>query len=306
MAVLTKIPDRWGNHTGAQESSKLTRKRIERTLKSDRSPIVQNGDIEVDVYLQGSYRNYTNTHGSSDVDIVVKLTSAWRRGLSKLDEEARERYHSDNSEASYAYTDGFPKAVLEALRLQYRQSRFKDPVSYDDKAIEISGKHNPLPMPADVIPAMEFRTYHTYPEYGEPEFTSGMCFQPKHSSRWWVNYPKEHYSNGGDKHDNYRETVRIFKNARDYYDENYILGSDAPSYYIECLLFNVPDSILKRTNVSQRFKDTLDYLQDDSTDFSTFDQVSKMDPLFGNGKTQWDTSSANKYLKKMRRLWEDR
>ena len=80
------IPDtqfeNWSS-TGADTGSKKARRKIKRLLEEDRSP-VQQADCSFDVRLQGSYKNTTHTYGSSDVDIIVKLTSAWRKDLSEL------------------------------------------------------------------------------------------------------------------------------------------------------------------------------------------------------------------------------
>jgi len=300
----SKIPDHWGKRNGANEGSKVARQRVINTLDQDRSPLVQNDDIEYEVYLQGSYKNYTNTHGSSDVDVLVKLTSSFGRDLSNLTPEEKRRYYEDMSDVSYAYDDGFQDAVYEALKLQYRQSVFKNPVSYSDKAIEISGSDNPLPVPVDVVPCQEYRVYFSYPADGNPEYTEGMRFKPRDGSEWWVNFPRVHYENSRDKHSNYPETVRMFKDARDDYNDRYFIKLNAPSYYIECLLYNVPDDILKKTDLTDRFDAVVSWLNDEYVDLDAFQQASEMDALFGDENTQWNTNDAEKYIEKMRALFE--
>src|SRR4051794_20212745 len=47
---------------------------------------------DFEVYLQGSYANATNVRADSDVDIVVQLTSAFRRNLSALTATELSRY----------------------------------------------------------------------------------------------------------------------------------------------------------------------------------------------------------------------
>ena len=61
-----------------------------------------------------------------------------------------------------------------------------------------------------------------------------------------MNYPKEHSRNGSAKSaqtwDRYKRTVRMFKNARNYLESSGKISADlAPSYFIECLLYNAPD-----------------------------------------------------------------
>jgi len=112
--------------------------------------------------------------------------------------------------------------VLRALQIQYKQSIFKDPITYDNKGIEISGPHNPQPIDVDVVPCQIYRAYHSYPKNNDPEYITGMRFKPRFSNEWWVNFPKLHYDNAWVKHLNYPETVRIFKNARRYYNKKYL------------------------------------------------------------------------------------
>ena len=309
MAVRkSKIPDSWGKReSAANESSKRARKRIKRDLNRDRSALVQHTDVNAfTVYTQGSYKNYTNTRGSSDLDLIVQLRSPWKYDLSELSDAGRERYHNEKVEADYGYDDGFRDSVVQALQQFYRENALKDPISNTGKAIEISGKHNPLPIDVDVVAAQEYRIYHSYPEQGDPKYTEGMVFKPRNGTEWWVNFPKEHYKNSNAKHDNYRETVRMFKRAREEYNEEHLFSLDAPSYYIECLLYNVPDEILKTTDLTDRFDDALSWLEENfDAKAETFDQASKMENLFGDENTQWNVNDAEDFITKMRKLFDN-
>ena len=182
----SKVPDTWAKReTAANQNSKAARERIKRDLNRDRSALVQHTDINAfTIYTQGSYKNYTNTRGSSDLDLVVQLRSPWRRDLSDLTVEERERYHRDKTSADYGYDDGFRDSVVQALRQFYRENLLKDPIDNSGKAIEISGSHNPLPIDVDVVAAQEYRIYHTYPEDGGPRYTEGMMFKPLMGDEW--------------------------------------------------------------------------------------------------------------------------
>lgn len=287
--------------TGADAGSATARKRIINALEMDRS--VVNDDAQVDIFLQGSYKNDTHTRGSSDVDIVIKLKSTWLSDTSNLSDEEQERYDSNTSDASYTYTR-FRKDVFTTLKTRFN-SPGSQPVKWDGKAIEISD--GPLPVDVDVVPCRDYRVYHSYPENDDPTVDHGMAFRPRYSSERIVNYPIIHYENGIEKHSNYKETVRIFKNARDYYNQHWdsMYTIEAPSYFIECLIYNVPERILKRSNRSDRFKEILSYLQDDDTDLTTFDQVSEMEMLFGDSTTQWQVDSAETMLSHLQTMWNN-
>lgn len=286
--------------TGADAGSATARRRIINALEMDRSSVDQ--DAQFEIFLQGSYKNDTHTRGSSDVDIVVKLTSTWVSDTSELEPEEQARYDSDTSDASYPYSQ-FRENVYSTLKTRFNSAGSK-PVEWDGKAIEIND--GPLPVDVDVVPCRDYRVYHTYPEYGDPEIDHGMAFRPRFGSERIINYPKIHYKNGTEKHPNYKETVRIFKNARDYYNHHWDSGVrvEAPSYFIECLIYNLPERILKRSSRSDRFKEILDHLQDPDTDLSTFDQVSEMELLFGTRNTQWERDSAEKLISHLQIMWD--
>ena len=75
-----------------------------------------------------------------------------------------------------------------------------------------------------------------------------MRFQDRITKRWIDNFPKAHVVNSEDKdtfdrtYHSYKPTVRMFKNARTFLiDKGDISDGLAPSYFIEGLLYNVPD-----------------------------------------------------------------
>jgi len=285
--------------TGADKGSKTAADKVEQLLNLDRSPVKQS-DGTFTVLRQGSYKNDTHTWASSDVDVIAKLTSAWSRDLSVLDEEDRGRYLQFHSPADYGY-DEFSTDVWQWMKTQFDAGA----ISWSDKAIEISGDSPRLPVDVDLVPCVEHRKYTEYPAYGEGEYISGMAFEPRYGGEKIVNYPTLHYENGCDMHGNYKETVRIFKNARDYYNEHFqtFRSIDAHSYGIECLIYNVPERILKRSSRAERFDDTLGFLAE--SDFSQFHQVSQMEDLFGDSNTQWSTDEADELIARLREMWED-
>lgn len=303
MAIPENKFDDW-NSTGADKGSADARDKVKRALMSERSPPEQSDD-EYEVYLQGSYKNTTHTRGSSDIDVVTKITSAWRSDLSNLTDEQEERYQNDHGEPDYDHKD-FYDDVSRALRTKFGPTA----VSQGDKAIKIDKEEtSQLDVDVDVVACGEYRVYHTYPEGGneDAEYEKGLHFMPRYGTGRIINFPSIHYQNGTGKHSNYKETVRIFKNARDYYNDywNSILAIDAPSYFIECLIYNVPLSILQCSSMSSRFIDVLDHFEDDDTDLTTFNQVSEMELIFGDNNTQWDTASAERMFARLRQMWED-
>lgn len=291
------------NGTGADKGSVAARNTIYNALRSERSPLEQKGD-KYDVYLQGSYAEKTHTRGNSDVDVVAKLTSAWRRDLSELTPPEEQRYHDSVTEADYVY-ETFREDVHTALTTKFGPTA----VTWDGKAIEISSDvTGSLSVDVDVVPCQEYRVYHSFPADSDPCFTSGMHFKPRMGGSMIINFPKRHIKNGREKSNRtskkYKETVRMFKNARDYINKKRLLFDlDAPSYYITCLLYNLDDDLFKTTSRSDRFLNIVEALEDENVD--NFCQQSEMQDLFGSDSTQWSTQCAEQFIVVMRDLWDD-
>ena len=67
------------SHRGAVRTAKQTHESIRKALEAYNWP----SEAQYEVYLQGSYKNYTNIRGDSDVDVVVQLNSTFSHNLSE-------------------------------------------------------------------------------------------------------------------------------------------------------------------------------------------------------------------------------
>ena len=77
---------------------------------------------------------------------------------------------------------------------------------------------------------------------------AGIGFYLSDERRWVVSFPQQHHARGLKKelaaNNRFKRTVRMFKAARNRLVEKKMLAKeDAPSYFIECLLYNVPDGL---------------------------------------------------------------
>lgn len=73
---------------------------------------------ELDPFLQGSYSNDTNVTQSSDVDLVIRLTTVWRADKSTLSAADSERYESNTRNCDYKYI-WFNQDILECLQRHF-------------------------------------------------------------------------------------------------------------------------------------------------------------------------------------------
>lgn len=215
MAIPEQQLKTWSS-LGAQARSKRTYDSIRDALADHEWPATMGFP---NVYLQGSYRNHTNIAGNSDVDVVVESKGMFYADLS--DVELRIRGFPP---PQFSWRD-FRNEVFRALAARYDPRR----VGQGDKCIHVGGAGDRLN--ADVVPCCEYRTYRN-------GYAEGIVFWTG-SGVQVVNYPELHYANGTDKsarcNANYKRMIRVFKNARN------AAGSDFPSYFLECLLYNVGD-----------------------------------------------------------------
>ena len=102
-------------------------------------------------------------------------------------------------------------------------------------------------MTADVLPALLHKKYTYFNSVMDERFEPGVKFADS-SGKMTLNFPKLHIANGEQKNcqdrtdGRYKPSVRIFKNARNTATERGLLvDGAAPSYFVECLLYNVLD-----------------------------------------------------------------
>lgn len=194
-------------------------------------------NFNYEVYLQGSYANRTNVESSSDVDLVVELTTEYAYDIARLDEGQRTFFKKARRKSRFT-TKLFRTEVLKALT-----SEFKERVSQQNSCLKLSASGSYVE--ADIVPCFSFRKYSQYLSSSQQNYTGGIQFTAQNSSMV-VNYPKIHIEklNNKSKRTNgkCKEMVRLFKNVRGWLEVQRGMPKNiAKSYYLENLLFNVPD-----------------------------------------------------------------
>lgn len=298
MSIPTSQLETW-KKPGADDSATKTYSRVKNVLNSDDSVLVNEGK-SFDVYLQGSYKNATNIYADSDVDLVVQLNSTWRRNLSQLSKSQKSAYKESYSSASYGWED-FHEDVVETLRDYYGWSS----VDIEDRAVVLDS--DSLPLTGDIVICQQYRRYNLFSSKSDQDFDEGIIFWDQSTNEKIIGYPKIHHKNGVDKNKvvngRFRETIRIFKNARSYLIEKDEIGEGlAPSFFIECLLYNVPEEKFKY-DLQDRFVEILNWLLE--AQLSTFVCQNGIQELFGNESIQWSRSDAREYIHQLVDLWND-
>jgi hypothetical protein len=231
MAIPESQLDTW-SHQGSVAQSRDTYATVKRALEASDTKYAAKS---FKVFLQGSYGNDTNIYAESDVDVVIRLDSIYHYDVTALNPQELAAFNAAFVPGTYPYAD-YKAHVVEAL-----EESFEDDVKPGTKAIKI--KANGSRRSADVVVATEFRRYYSGP-FGV-QFERGICFFDSSGDRI-ANYPKQHSANCTTKHQAtngwFKPMVRILKNMRSRLaDEGTIEQGSAPSYFLEGLLYNVPN-----------------------------------------------------------------
>jgi hypothetical protein len=233
MAIPETQLETWAKQGSITQSS-TTYATIKRALEASDTKYAGKS---YEVFLQGSYGNDTNIYAESDVDVVIRLDSIYHYDIDALTLGEQATFNAARVPGTYPYAE-YRAGVVAALIKSFGASD----VNPDKKAVRI--KANGSRRSADVVVATQFRRYYSGilgPQY-QPE---GICFFNSSGERI-VNYPKLHSANCTTKHQAtngwFKPTVRILKNMRSrLVDEGSIEQGSAPSYFIEGLLYNVPN-----------------------------------------------------------------
>ncbi len=288
MAIPESQLKTWSNQ-GATAGSANTHKSIRNALAEHFWP---NG-MNYNAYLQGSYPNYTNIRGNSDVDLVIESSSVFYSNLNKY-----EKQQLGLGIGSYDYWE-FRNEVVKALTSYYDASLVD---ASGQKSIKIAASGNRLA--ADAVPCITYKRYHNL-----SVVAAGITFWTRNSNQQVINFPKIHLQNGSDKNRRtnnfYKPSVRMFKNARErILANNSSLQGNYPSYFVECLLYNVPDSCFGNS-FSSTYCDVVNFfLSQDPQNLAEFCCQNEQQLLFGDLSTQWEIIKAQDFAHQLYILWE--
>jgi hypothetical protein len=220
------------SHQGSIQQSTATHGTVKGVLDSTKSPYHLKS---FESFLQGSYGNDTNIYADSDVDIVLRLDSTYYYDPSALPATELAAFNAAFVPASYSFDD-FKRDVVGWLA---SAANFGSAATPGAKAISIAPQGNRRS--ADVLVAAQYRRYISPTRWHE-----GVCFFLPNGTRI-ENFPKQHSQNCTTKHQAtkswFKPTVRVFKNMRNgMIDKGIIRKGLAPSYFIEGLLYNVPNA----------------------------------------------------------------
>lgn len=277
MAIPESTLSGWSHHRSGTASAQAN-VAIRNALSNYRWP----QETPYRVFLQGSYQNATNLSRDSDVDVVIQLANRIRPrvvalGRAELEANGSHRFLLERWRS-------FREHVLRAMRAE-----FGDSVTAGRKSLKIA--RGRIPANADVVVTLKYE--------------DGLALYVPDERRWAASHPQRHHRRGMRKEraaeNRFKRTVRMFKAARNHLVSNDRLHAGvAPSYFIECLLYNVPERLLSQ-RLSATYVDVLQWLGSAQT--SGFRTQSGKMGLFGPSPEQWNVDEMRRFTAALQQLW---
>jgi hypothetical protein len=222
----------------ASESEEEKRDRTQQEILDAIKAHARLGKEPVRVYAKGSYKNNTNVRLDSDVDINAEYYGFY---YSDFHDSVQGLTNADVGFTPYTGTYSvaqFKADLAEALSTAFGQTA----VTAGNIAFRVREKRTTLP--ADVVPCFEYHLIDGRDSYGNARFRQGVRMFPQRGGTI-DNWPAQHYENGVRKNDRthrqFKRIVRALKRLENEMVDQGII-TQMPSYFIECLVFNAPDT----------------------------------------------------------------
>ena len=205
-------------------------------------------DCSLNIFAKGSYANNTNVRTDSDVDIAVECTDVvyW--------DEAEPEVHTPGDK----YVGIWTPSKLRAELVDAMKAKFPNQV--DDSgntAIQVNSSSSRVD--ADVVPCFTYLYYMKGSSRGGTKI-----FQTQGTSI--VNYPIQQLEYGTKKNNAtgyaYKKGVRLLKRIENKMSEEGRFR-ELPSYFVESLVFNCPNSVFDKSTWTDRLRGMLIYIWDE-------------------------------------------
>jgi hypothetical protein len=273
----------WGHAPGLAEQTKMenTESQIKAAINANTALSAHN----IQVAAQGSYKNLTHIPRESDVDIRVVLKDSVFLDFTFVDPNATTEAMFARfgiSPATYSF-ETFRDHVGAALVARFGPPPAETP---GDKAFGI--RETRYFVDADVVAALGHRRYHPDGTYDE-----GVEFRTR-KGKYIINWPDQQFRNGIIKNQNtgerFKAMVRALKNLRvEMADQGKAAAKPISSFFVECLVWNVPNDRFNHTAYHDDMKEILRFLYLNTTSDAAC--------------ADWREESALKYLFHLTQPW---
>lgn len=276
----------WTNPPSSSENTKLSNS--ERMVKEAINEDSTLSNKRIEVFGQGSYANDTNVKLNSDIDINIRFMGGFYYFLPP--NLSKEELGLGNT-ISYSL-EQFKDDVLSALKAKFG----RESVVRKNKCITVLG--NSYRVQTDVVPTWNYRRYDKNGKY-----VLGAKLKTD-VGKQIINYPKQHIDNGKWKNSNtyrrFKRLTRIFKKLRyQMIEDNVKVNDSITSFLLECLTWNVPNSIFNTNDTWQdRLKSSIAHLYQYTSEkdkCNEWGEVSELLYLFRNSR-KWTNQNVNAFL----------
>ena len=259
--------------------------RTERMIRQAIDSHAAFNNCSLKVYAKGSYANNTNVRSDSDVDIAVECT----------DVQYWEESEKGNHTSGKPYEGIWTPAKLRAELLSAMNAKFPGQVDASGStAIQINS--NSARVDADVVPCFSYRYYM---KDGTRDGTK--IFKTDGSSI--VNYPVQQLENGIAKNKRtgyaYKKGARLLKRIENVMVEDGAFR-ELPSFFMECLAYNCPDSAFAHPTWTECLRAMLFYIRDnlqgDEPTSGRWLEVNECFFLFHSGQ-KWTRDDGREFAK---------
>jgi predicted nucleotidyltransferase len=228
-------------HSWSGPASVTEDQKRDRTENAIREAIEDSPELAgraIRVFAKGSYKNNTNVRLDSDVDVAVEFQEGmYHDATDGVEGLSRSDLGLKPYSGSYP-TERFKDDVERALVKQFGRQA----VDRGNKAIHV--RENSSSLSADVVPCFTYHRYYAIGYNSSPLYHEGIQIHPD-SGGTVVNWPEQTYMNGTAKNNatgrRYKRMVRILKRLENEMVKEGII-EEVPSFLIECLVYNVPNS----------------------------------------------------------------
>ncbi|MGZ5200049.1 MAG: hypothetical protein ACXWC4_09800 [Telluria sp.] len=189
-------------------------------------------NLDIEIFSQGSFKNITNIPQESDVDVSVCMHEWFYYELPEDTSAGDFGIVPANPAHSYPK---YKEQIVEAISSYFGPEN----ISPGNKAIRIHS--NTYRVDADVVANVEYRLFDNDGEYRE-----GVRFVSD-GGELITNWPKQHIENGIIKNSHtakrFKRMARILKMLQVEMLAEGKLDRRRPSFFLESLVFNVPDEL---------------------------------------------------------------
>ena len=251
-------------------------------------------ELTIEVFVQGSYANNTNIRVDSDVDVCVMLKSTFFT-----------EYPDGKNDGDYGFYKGtilyeeYKRRVKKAIVSKFGAEN----VTTGNKSIKI--RSNSYRVNADVVVAFLLKNFRVLNSTRPDKYIEGIRFNALDGTVV-TNYPKEHIKNGIEKNNRtnhkFKYLTRIFKRIRSkMIDDRVINGDTISSFLVECLIWNIPSSIItENERWTETVKKSIQYIYKAIREGKAKDwtEISQYLSLFNN-KRKWTIMDVKIFLGRM-------